>query len=77
MPHFFFHVEDGRAYMDPEGIELHDADTAIHEAMRTAGEIIREGDFIGEEWTMRVVDDHGKLIKALRFSGSGQLVRQH
>ena len=42
MPRYFFHVMDGRASIDREGTELAGIDEARSEAIRTAGEILRQ-----------------------------------
>ena len=45
MPHYHFHVYEGREVLDQEGTELLDLQAAHREAMRFAGELlIHEGE---------------------------------
>jgi len=71
MPRYFFHVLDGRAYIDHEGTEVTSLEDAEQQAVRTAGEIIRDGNFTGEEWSMSIVDEAGNIVRTLRFSSGG------
>src|SRR5215217_7267903 len=57
MPRYFFHVIDGRASIDHEGTVLAGIDEARSEAIRTAGEILRQnsaGVWTGHPWQMTV-----------------------
>ena len=56
MPRYFFNV-DGEP-PDSEGLELPDSDAARAEAIRAAGEMLRDidGAFDGGEWVMRVTE---------------------
>jgi len=71
MPRYFFHVLDGRAYIDKEGTDLKSVDEAEQQAVVAAGEIIRDGNFTGEEWSMSIVDEAGNIVRTLRFSSGG------
>jgi len=68
MPRFYFHVPDGKAQIDHEGTDLPSLEEAEREAVRTAGEIIREGSVIGESWTMAIVDEKSNVLRMLNFS---------
>ena len=70
MPRFHFNIFDGTEKPDSEGIELADMAHARAEAVRAAGEMIREmGDDIARgEWQMRVADESGRTVLTLIFS---------
>jgi hypothetical protein len=76
MPHYFFHVIDGRNIIDDEGSELAGLKEARVEAIQLAGAILRdEGDefWNGEEWRMNVTDASGQSVLKLRFSADSQV----
>jgi hypothetical protein len=68
MPKFFFNINSERP--DPVGVELPDRKTARSEAIRAAGEILRDidGAFSAKEWIMVVSDENGEFFLRLRFS---------
>lgn len=68
MPRFFFHVDEERR--DTVGVDFPDRETARGEAIRAAGEILRDidGAFAGQEWRMTVIDENGAVVLELRFS---------
>jgi hypothetical protein len=71
MPHYFFHVIDGTSLRDPSGTELPDIGTAQDQAIRMAGELLRElrARFWNDgEWELEVTDEHGAVLFVLRFS---------
>ena len=71
MPRYFFHVMDGRASLDREGVELAGLDEVRAEAIRTAGEILRETSgslWSGCPWNMTVADAAGDTVFTLRFT---------
>ncbi len=75
MPRYFFHIHDGQDYPDAEGTELPDLQAARVEAFRTSGELLRghEGSaefWSGDDWTMNVMDEGGRPVFTLRFSGT-------
>jgi hypothetical protein len=43
MPRYYFHVEDHHTDIDEVGTELPDLEAARSEAVRAAGEILRDG----------------------------------
>ena len=71
MPRYFFHVHDGSSTRDIEGTELRDIFEAQEEAIRLSGELLSEmgGKFWdGEDWSLEVTDEAGRLLFTLRFS---------
>ena len=72
MPRFYFHVRDGREFIDDEGLELPGLDEAREQAVISAGEAIRDlGKRFwnsGEEWHMEVSDEIGETVCSLTFS---------
>lgn len=68
MTRYFFNTKDGRAFRDPEGLELADGRAAQIEAIRFLGELLKDGaqDFLGSpSLTVTVVDVHGRTRYAL------------
>ena len=72
MPHYFFHVRDRRDLPDEDGADLPDMQAVRGEAIRAAGEMVRDldGAFTGEEWTMEVTDEAGRPVLTLRCSAT-------
>ena len=75
MPRYFFHVRNGRDFVDTEGTELPDKIAARTEAVRSSGEMLRglkddAGFWSGDDWLMSVTDEAGRPILTLRFSGT-------
>jgi hypothetical protein len=68
MPRFFFNIDAERT--DSVGVDLPDRESARGEAIRTAGEILRDldGALSGREWRMVVSDERGEIVLELRFS---------
>ena len=68
MPRFFFSVDEERP--DTVGVDFPDRETARGEAIRAAGEILRDidGAFAGQEWRMVVRDENDVVVLELRFS---------
>ena len=58
MPRYYFHVEDAHTEIDEVGVELPNLEAARNEAVRTAGEILRDGAaknlWGGKPWRMWV-----------------------
>ena len=64
VPRYFFHIMDGRASIDHEGTELAGIEEARSQAIRTAGEMLRQdssggGIWSGHPWQMTVADETG------------------
>jgi hypothetical protein len=70
---YFFHVRDGITSRDETGFECAGVDELHAEALRAAGEILRE---LGPQfwdhrnWTMWVEDSSGSTVLTLDFSAS-------
>ena len=59
VPLFYFHVKDGREWPDEEGTDLPSSEDARAEALRHAGDMLKEnvrGGPVAKEWRMRVKD---------------------
>ena len=70
MPRYFFHVHDRHDLPEEDGAELPDVQAGRAEAIRAAGEMLRDidGALTGEGWTMEVTDEAGRLVFTFRFS---------
>lgn len=76
MPRFFFNVFDGYSELDDTGTELPDIYMAQTQAVRLAGEVLRDMGakfWDGTQWRLEVADEHGKVLFVLRFSAEEQL----
>src|SRR4051794_41808668 len=75
MPRYFFHIADGIANIDDEGIELADADAARAMAVTHAGEAIRDLGakfWTSPEWRSWVTDGGGGgPLAPFRFGPKG------
>ena len=70
MPRYHFHIHDGRAVRDEDGIELADAQVARRDAIRLAGQVLDDEAFrlpLGEDWMMEVTDETGLVLFRLDF----------
>ena len=70
IPRYFFHLRDGREFLDHEGTELSGSDEARAQAVVHSGEVLKESGakfWKGEEWRLWVTDDAGVTVCALRF----------
>ena len=70
MRRYFFHIHDGASSLDDEGTELPSLDAAREEALRTAGELLRDrrAPWNGTPWRMEVTDEAGEILFTLGFS---------
>ena len=71
MPHYFFHVRDGREYPDTDGTELAGVEEAREQAVVFSGEMLRDlaGKFWNNgKWQLRVQDEAGIKVCGLTFS---------
>ena len=71
MPLFFFHTHNGHDIIDDEGTFCADLDEARVEAIKAAGEMIRDQSrdlWVGESWLMQVRDENGITVCELSFS---------
>jgi hypothetical protein len=71
----FFHVHDGCDRPDLEGTDLPNMRAVRPEAIRAAGEMLRDldGASSGEEWRMEVTDGAGRPVLTLRFSATAHI----
>lgn len=70
MPRFHFNVHDGKSRTDTEGTDLPDWQTARIEAVRLAGEILREDApriVPGVDWRIEVTDHTGLVLFHMIF----------
>jgi hypothetical protein len=77
MPRYFFNVYDVSSTLDPSGTVLPDIYTAQEQAMRMAGELLREMRSIiwdGVTWKLEVVDETGEVLFVLHFSAEEKTV---
>jgi hypothetical protein len=68
-PRYFFNVIDGTSLPDRSGTELRDIYTAQDQAVRMAGELLRELRatlWNDGEWELEVTDAHGAILFVLR-----------
>ena len=77
MTQFFFHVRDGEDYLqDEEGVDLPDLDTAQHEAVLAAREMISEmvlkGQIIDGQ-TFEIADADGRILTVVSFKSAIRL----
>ena len=71
MPRFHFNVYDGVSDIDKEGVELPDWEAARAEAVRVAGQIIKDGAkriALGEDWRLEVTDHKGLILFRMDFN---------
>lgn len=69
VPRYTFTIHDGGPDTEPVELDFPHLNAARAEAIRAAGEMLREidGSFSGHEWRMEVKDDAGKRLLTLRF----------
>lgn len=71
MPRFHLNAYDGVALPDSTGRDLADLDEARAEAVRLAGELMRDGATdrrLGDNWRIEVADDTGRSLFWLDLS---------
>ncbi len=74
MPLYYFHINEARRYVDRDGVELSNSESARKEALRIIGELMIDnalGDIwpVGE-WVMTVADETGRQLFSIRVSTS-------
>ena len=80
MPRYYFDVEDGKSFPDPEGCELPDLDAARIEAVRLLGGIMRdeaESFWCAEDWRMSVTGTDKAVLFTIGFTASMAPALQH
>ena len=77
MPRYYFHIEDDRTLIDHIGVDLPDLEAARDEAVRAAGQLLRNGQakalWTGKPWRMWVTQSpfaNEKPLFVLRFSAT-------
>lgn len=78
MPRYFFNVIDGTSIIDKDGTVLPSIYVAQAEAIRFAGEVLRDmgGRFWnGTEWRLEVSDEGGQVLFVLHFSAEERLLQ--
>ena len=73
MPRFFFHIYDGTARPDEDGVELTDLRAARAEAAHFAGKCILDGDashWPHGVWRLTVEDEGGAAVLTLTVTTS-------
>ncbi len=72
MPRYFFIIDDDHRAHDMVGLKLDGPEQALNEAVRAAGEALRDLDgrfWTGPEWTVRVTDEQGQTICEIGIRG--------
>jgi len=70
MPRYFFHVRDGHSSPDDVGTELANWHEARIEAVRFAGEIIRDHAqqiALGQDWYVEITDEQQVVLFRIDF----------
>lgn len=70
MARYFFHVADGKMTIDDVGTDLPDMDRVRRETIRTAGQMLSDGDqsWKGNAWRMMVADEAGTIVFGVNIS---------
>lgn len=72
MPLFYFNLWDSKAFVaDPQGIELPNLDAVREEAIKSALEVLTDGQAKGEDrtgWTFEVKDAQDHTVLQLPFA---------
>jgi hypothetical protein len=70
MPRYYFHLEDGGFSPDRDGTDIDEAADVRDEAIRMAGEVVRDlgAGWGGTEWKMHVTDGDADPVLTLTFS---------
>ena len=78
MPRYFFHVFDGHELdLDEEGTDLADLEEARRLSLIAAGDMLQDAVRqlgVGDQWTMRVIDETGRPVCCCNFSSSVDLM---
>ena len=70
MSRYFFHVVNGKVYIDDVGVDLPNMDEVRTEAIRSAGQMLSKGEqaWKGDAWQMIVADDTGIVVFGVSFA---------
>lgn len=80
MPRYYFQVHDGTDEQDRDGMELSGTDAARLQALRLAGEIIRDAGIRGssrQDWDIVVTDHTGLVLFRMAFIVSESAAAMH
>jgi hypothetical protein len=72
MPRFHFHIDDGIAVHDEEGVELENVAVAKCEAVKLAGQMIcdsADSFWNRQEWKLTAANEDGLTLFCLHFVG--------
>ena len=72
MPRYFFHTQNSSRVTDTEGTNLADHQAARHEAILTAGQLMRDGvnAFWGTRpWSVTVTNDDDVVLMEISMDG--------
>ena len=76
MARYFFHTQTDNRYSDVEGLELDGLQAARTEAIRTAGELMRDGGdkfWSTRPWSITVTDGAGFVLYEIVANGYGSV----
>jgi hypothetical protein len=78
MPHFFFHIQQGKArLLDRTGVDLPDAEAAWYQAYRNARDILTAGGRDRRQWgdhSLQVEDERGAHVWTIPLTEIAELV---
>jgi len=78
MPHFFFHLHDGKERLvDRQGVALPDAEAAWYQAYRSARDLVANAPVERRHWlgrTLEVEDDSGGHVWTMPLVEIAELV---
>jgi hypothetical protein len=78
MPHFFFHLQQGKARVeDRRGVSLPDAEAAWYQAYRSARDLLAAGGRDRRQWgahSLEVVDERGGHVWTVPLTEIAELV---
>lgn len=80
MPRFHFNVHDGISLPDKEGSDHADIPAARRQAIRLAGDLLRDQGEIfwnGQEWEVEVTNEHGLILFGILFVATEAPVLQN
>jgi len=72
MSRYFFHIIEGGPYLDTSGVELADFSAAMAEAEAIVEEIIRDNQFAGEPWSLRIANERDEVLDVIRIAALPQ-----
>lgn len=76
MPKYYFHTHGAEPMIDCDGVELADITAARYMAIRTAGEMMRDGEDVfwdTKPWLVTVTDEAGSMLIEIEMHGHAAL----